>query len=86
MYQAFIDAAAAEKIGAARWERTDARMAVCNRFLSRVESDLLSRTDPDPLSRTFWLRDVWSWCIIERSLEYAEALSGGISSPSTSPA
>ena len=38
VYQALIDAEAAEKIGAARWERTDARMAVRNGSRSPVLS------------------------------------------------
>ena len=38
VYQALIDAEAAEKIGAGRWERTDARMAVRNGSRSRVLS------------------------------------------------
>ena len=43
-YQALIDAEAAGKIGAARWERTDTRMAVrngsCSRVLSTTAGDL----------------------------------------------
>jgi transposase-like protein len=38
VYQALIDAEAAEKIGAGRWERADARMAVRNGSRSRVLS------------------------------------------------
>jgi len=37
VYQALIDAEAAEKIGAGRWERTDARMAVRNGSRARVD-------------------------------------------------
>mgnify|MGYP000140699623 CR=1 FL=1 len=44
MYQALIDAEAAKKIGAVRWERTDARMAMRDgsrsRGLSTTAGDL----------------------------------------------
>ena len=47
-------------------------------------TSVLRQGDPDPLSRTRSLRDFRSRCATDRSLENAEAGSGGLPAPSPS--